>query len=252
MLGQADIDVSKREKLNKDNNMNVPLSSKTTSVNSVNKIITEMVNIAKTELHPDNVIIEKVEYVNKQPEIQKVEVVNKDVQKTEIVNFPIQKSQDLRFPKSFEISNLERIEKKLDELLQKTNEVQVVNPVRKVEIENPQTEIKITNLPLGEDQKPDKNKANPAKYSIVRLSDGRQFIDNLGGGLASVSSGKPMGDRIWLREEYTFTTISGSQVPTRVIKWDDQFKLTEDYQYDANANPIVKTRKLEATAGTGI
>ena len=104
-------------------------------------------------------------------------------------------------------------------------------------------------LPLGEGQEVHKDKANPSKFLVIRLSDGKKFI-NLDG-IGAVTGGQPSGEKIWLREEYTYTTVSGMQVPTQIEKWDSQFKLTIDYEYDANANPIVMSRTLESSDGVG-
>jgi hypothetical protein len=104
-------------------------------------------------------------------------------------------------------------------------------------------EVKATNLPIGTEKEANTKNANPSNYLIVRLSDGQKFIDGIGGATSA-----PMGrstENIYLREEYSYTTVSGSQVPTMVKKWTDNMVLTETYEYDANANPIKKFRSIE-------
>jgi hypothetical protein len=126
--------------------------------------------------------------------------------------------------------------------------VEVVNQVEVPEISFPELqkiigEVKATNLPLGNQKEANSKTANPANYLIVRLSDGQKFIDGIGGATSA-----PMGrstENIYLREEYSYTTVSGSQVPTMVKKWTDNMVLTETYEYDANANPIKKFRSIE-------
>ena len=54
-----------------------------------------------------------------------------------------------------------------------------------------------------------------------------------------------MGEAKPNREEYTFTTISGQSVPTKVISYYGKYKVTEDIEYDSIANPITKTRHTE-------
>lgn len=62
----------------------------------------------------------------------------------------------------------------------------------------------------------------------------------------TASSGKGnTDDRVWLREQYTYTTISGMQVPTQVQKWSHNSLLTETYEYNGDAKPIKKFRRLE-------
>lgn len=103
-------------------------------------------------------------------------------------------------------------------------------------------EVKAINLPVGNDKEASRN-ANPTNYLIVRLTDGQRFIDNFG-----ATTSAPMGrntENIFLREEYSYITISGIQVVNQIKKWTDTMILTEDYQYDGNANPIKKFRSIE-------
>jgi hypothetical protein len=59
-------------------------------------------------------------------------------------------------------------------------------------------------------------------------------------------------EKIWLREEYDYTTISGTRVPTTIRKWDDDKKVTENYTYEVATigtetivSPISKVRSIE-------
>lgn len=129
----------------------------------------------------------------------------------------------------------------------------IPNEVQKVDVQNQvqfPTQMEV-GLPKGKDQKVHKRNANPSEYLIVRLTDGKKFLtlDGLGGASVSTSKG---GEHLYLREEYTYTTVSGMTVPSRVVKWDDQFKVTLDYTYDGNANPIAMNRSIEPSNGVGI
>lgn len=159
------------------------------------------------------------------PEKQKVEVTNhKEVQKVEVINtiapVEVQKvtvENQVEFPE--------------------TQKVEVTNPIKKFIVEN---------LPIGKGKKVNKVEANPSQFLIVRLSDGQKFIDNLGSTVSSDS--KQVMEKVWLREEYTY---DGENNPTRVEKWDGQFKLTLDYEYDGNNNAIVMSRSLEPNSVIG-
>jgi hypothetical protein len=59
-------------------------------------------------------------------------------------------------------------------------------------------------------------------------------------------------EKQWLREEYTYTTVSGCNVVSQIKKWDSDQVLTERYEYDGNANAIVKSRSLELHNGIGV
>lgn len=149
----------------------------------------------------------------------------------------------IKFPNSqkikgeVEITNLKEIQK-----------VEVLNQVNIPEVTFPELqkiigEVKAVNLPTGTDVEANSKTANPSNYLIVRLSDGQKFIDGIGSATSA-----PMGrstENIYLREEYSYTTVSGSQVPVMVKKWTDNMVLTETYEYDGNANPIKKFRSIE-------
>lgn len=178
--------------------------------------ITKIKGDVKVENLPD---VTKVEITNQKdvvfPDTQKVEVTNPtyvtfpETQKVEVVNH-----KDVEFPE-----------------------------VQKVKVINNLESLKINNIPLGDGVNVDKEKANPSQYIIVRLTDGQQFITPT----ASVSSQSGGGGSydVWIREEYTYTTVSGSQVPYIVKKWSDNRLLTETYEYDGNANPVKKFRSIE-------
>lgn len=103
-------------------------------------------------------------------------------------------------------------------------------------------------MPRGEGKEASK-KAKPYEYMVVRLTDGQQFITPQ----ASMSSQAGTSrERVWLREEYEYTTVSGTSVPTKVTKWNDQFKLTEEFEYNVNAEPVIKSRNLEPLPAGGI
>lgn len=156
------------------------------------------------------------------------------------VDFPVvQKIKgkvDIDFPKT------QKVEGKVDVEFPNTQKVEVAGLIKG----------EMTNMPTAEGREASA-KADPTKYMIVRMSNGRQFIDNesqahtMAGGSTTYA-----GEKVWLREEYTHTTISGVQVPTKIVKWDDNVKLTEDYAYDADANPITKSRLLEPSTGVGV
>lgn len=165
-------------------------------------------------------LIEAISNINLPEYPSNIQITNqKDIQKVEVVN-----QEYPEFPTFPEI----KIEK---------------TEVNFPEIQKVVGEIKAVNLPVGEDKEASK-KANPTNYLIVRLSDGQKFIDGLGGGATSVPMGRST-ENIYLREEYSYTTVSGSQVPVMVKKWTDNMVLTENYEYDSNANPIKKFRSIE-------
>lgn len=166
-----------------------------------------------------------------------INVVNKDVQKVE-------GEVGIKGKVKVEVSRLEDLIKSLLDKELKIPDKQ------KVEVEGlVHGEMKTTNLPIGKGKEVNKTKANPSEYLVVRLADGEKFL-GMPGTTMSASSGPSM-EKVWLREEYTYTTVSGVQVPSTVIKWDDQFKMKLDYAYDGNANPTTMTRSIEPSAGVG-
>lgn len=138
-----------------------------------------------------------------------------------------------------EITNQKEVQK-----VEVLNQIEIKeNIIEFPELQKVIGEVKAINLPIGTDIDANTKTANPANYLIVRLSDGQKFIDGIGGATSA-----PMGrstENIYLREEYSYTTVSGSQVPIMVKKWTDNMVLTETYEYDANANPIKKFRSIE-------
>lgn len=172
------------------------------------------------------------------PDVQKVELTNYEppvINVTEkTVTFP--KVQDVKLT-NYKQPIINVVEKKIE-----------FPNIQVVKVKN-QFDGNITNLPLGKDKKASVKDANPTKYVVVRLTDGQQFIDSFGSSVSSSNTGG--GEKIWLREEYQYTTVSGQSVPSRVIKWDSQFKLTLDYQYDSNANPIIMSRSIEPLVMVG-
>lgn len=138
-----------------------------------------------------------------------------------------------------EITNQKEIQK-----VEVLNQVEIKeNIIEFPELQKVIGEVKAINLPIGSEIEANTRTANPTNYLIVRLSDGQKFIDGIGGATSA-----PMGrstENIYLREEYSYTTVSGIQVPTMVKKWTDNMVLTENYEYDANANPIKKFRSIE-------
>lgn len=74
-----------------------------------------------------------------------------------------------------------------------------------------------------------------------------QMVAEGGGG----STGRNTDDRVWLRERTTWITVSGEFVPSRIEKWSNTHKLTENYEYDGNANPVIKSRAMEALTAIG-
>lgn len=148
----------------------------------------------------------------------------------------------IKFPNSqkikgeVEITNLKEIQK-----------VEVLNQVNIPEVTFPELqkiigEVKAVNLPTGTDVEANSKTANPSNYLIVRLSDGQKFIDGIGGATSA-----PMGrstENIYLREEYTYTTYSGTSLPIMVKKWTDTMVLTETFEYEG-FNPVRKFRSIE-------
>jgi len=212
-----------------DRSIEPNLEEKIKARKAVIPAITEMLKNIKIEDNRQNIIKIDIEEIKKgmieaisnikfpkQTKIKgEVEVINqKEIQKVEIIN------------------HQELPEIKIEEKVISFPELQKIVG-----------EVKATNLPVGNDKEANSKTANPTNYLIVRLSDGQKFIDNLGGATSA-----PMGrstENIYLREEYSYTTVSGSQVPTMVKKWTDNMVLTETYEYDANANPIKKFRSIE-------
>jgi len=149
------------------------------------------------------------------------------------------------YPTNIEVSNQKEVQK-VEVINQEVIQFPEIK-IEKTEVNFPEIqkvvgEIKAINLPVGEDKETSK-KANPTNYLIVRLSDGQKFIDNFGGGATSVPMGRST-ENIYLREEYTYTTYSGSQLPIMVKKWTDNMVLTETFEYDG-FNPIRKFRSIE-------
>lgn len=104
--------------------------------------------------------------------------------------------------------------------------------------------VELSNLPTQDflNEKNQKESGVPVIVKNWKLATG-------GGGGSSTE--KISSDTYWLREEYTYTTVSGSQVPSKLIRWSDNLKVTTNYEYDGNANPIVKTRLTEPVSGAG-
>ena len=77
--------------------------------------------------------------------------------------------------------------------------------------------------------------------------------------IAVNGGGKGEPEKIWLKEEFTYTTISGARVPTIVKKWDDDKRVTETYTYESIVvgtetivSPISKTREIIQHEGVGV
>jgi hypothetical protein len=210
-----------------DSFVNSPKMNGDFVVNFPEKIEVDNISTQQVEvLNP----VTKVEITNLpiQKEMQKVEVVNQsqfpDIQKVEITN-PVDK---VEFPK------VQKVEV--------TNQNKLTFPaVQQVEFKKvPENLLKL--IPTGNQQAPHIDNANPTKYVVVRLTNGKEFIEPAQGVSGGGGGG---GETIWLREEYTWTLIGGSYYATSIARYDHYRKVTEDIAYDANGNPIVKTRKVE-------
>jgi len=189
--------------------------------------------------------ISKIKYPSDMKVSGDVNVLNKDVQKVE-GGVSVIGEVDV---------NTSKLETLLGKLLKKEPKVP---DNQKVSVEGlVHGEMKATNLPIGKGTEVNKKDANPSNYLVVRLTDGQKF-QGIPGSTMSAGGGATM-EKVWLRQEFTYTTISGNRVPTKIESWDDQFKLTEDFEYEYilidgedSVNPIIKSRSLEPSSGVGI
>lgn len=174
--------------------------------------------------------LKKAEIVANFPDIQKVEVTNQaqvkfpEIQKVSITNLPEQK-------------------------LPEVQKVEIQNPakppiikIERQEVKFPATQRVITDLPKGKGSKPSVKGANPTEYLVVRVTTGDKFVDTFGGGVSTGGGGG--GEVIFDREEFTWTVVSGTSVPSRVVKFRQGYKVIEDYAYDVNARVTTKTRHV--------
>ncbi len=81
------------------------------------------------------------------------------------------------------------------------------------------------------------------KPIAVRVVDMPAIVDGGKGGATEVRQKR------WLREEYQYTTVSGTQVVTRATMWDHDTKRTEDYRYNENAQVITVNAREESNGG---
>ncbi len=109
----------------------------------------------------------------------------------------------------------------------------------------PPGKLEVSNLPTEKILTPNGDKRDVLPVKIIN----KEFMVAIGGGGGAPES--RFNDTFWLREEYTYITVSGIQVPSRLIRWSNDLKVTTDYQYDGNANPIVKSRLTEPVTKAG-
>lgn len=151
------------------------------------------------------------------PKVQKVEVENQ-----------------VKVPTSVKVENLNEI--RIPEqpktvtanvTFPKVQDVKVTNPPIVQKIEFPKTQkvegmvgLKEGTIPTGEGDEVHFKKANPRKYSIVRLTDGQKFIDALGGGgmMAASGGGKSNYDSIINQGEIAWDYSSISSATTTVFR----------------------------------
>lgn len=155
--------------------------------------------------------------------LDEVVVVKDEIKKVEITNPPSKPiinvvEKNIEFPKVQVVEDKVTV-KKMDRLEKAINNL---------------TEILITK----ESKFPyDKDERIPVKVMEMPMAQG---------------TASNVEEKIWLKEEYTYTTISGSRVPTTIKKWDDSKLVTETYTYEAitidseiTVSPISKTRTVE-------
>jgi len=140
----------------------------------------------------------------------------------------------IEFPdkQKVEVEDIKKLQKTMDAIEGKLDRLE------------PLTKLEVTNIPIVQflDSKGKKQKALPVK------AINPEFMVSQGPGINATNT----DNRIWLREEFTYMTVSGVQVVTKVEKWDTNDKLTEDYEYDVNANPIIRSRRVEPLDGAAI
>lgn len=88
---------------------------------------------------------------------------------------------------------------------------------------------------------------NPQKLPSVIPVKITNWQHSEGGGGGSRNT----DNMIWLREQYSYSTINGEQKVTKVEKWNDQYKMTETFEYNNDYNVSIKNRLLEPVAQIG-
>ncbi len=119
----------------------------------------------------------------------------------------------------------------LEAVLKKHSD-EIVDKLQKDNLENISDLVKT--LILSQKKLNDDNKKEPLEVKVMN-----QMISEGGGG------SKNTDERVWLREEFTYVTVSGRQVVSSIEKWDSTAKLTIRLDYDSNAKVVAKSRSLE-------
>lgn len=140
----------------------------------------------------------------------------------------------LNLPKRQEIMG--KVELENVETLEKILTKQITEAVEKLQKDHVENINVILKSILGQQIKINEdNRKEPLEVKVTN-----QMIAEGGGG-----GSKNTDERVWLREEFTYTTISGRRVVSRIEKWDHASKLTIRLDYDENAKVIAKSRSLE-------
>ena len=203
--------------------------------------IREGVQAVKVENYPDPTVVNVTEKVVEFPVLQDVNLKNKKID-VNIVN----KEQKIRgkveisnkkFPIELSKSQLKKLTPVKDvnakvsfaELKKIIQKVRIENPVEKISVSNLDeinlnvpSDFEISNLPIAKGQKPSVKNANPEIYIPIRLTDGKNFIDNLSHP-QNMMSGGPLSSS--LPESWTTTSGSVNIVSRNILEANDMRKL---------------------------
>lgn len=161
-----------------------------------------------------------------------VEKVEKLANKEIIVNPPDVKVESkevkVEIPDEVKVSNLKDLKLPQPKVEVTTEKYEIVN--ENVDLEPLTKAIKEQKLPIGEGEKANKN-ADPTRYTVMRLTNGRQFVEPVAGGGSSSS----VGDKVWPVIDITY---DGNGNPTSIVKQADGVRSTQNIAYDGNNNPI--------------
>ena len=128
-----------------------------------------------------------------------------------------------------------------------TQKVEVINQreVQRVQVINGIDKLDIGNLPRGVGGKAGKN-AKPDEYVVVRLTNGEQFYDAISQSTSTAGVGGGDSDALWLHEQFTWTTVSGQRVTSKVVSFNGTgLKKIVDFVYNDAAEVIEKFVKIE-------